>query len=106
MKGLTKSEAQLVNGFCEHIYIVPLNDTITLWNLQGVLGAPNHGIPSQQKYAQHLDVAVEEGWLEPVKDQEDTYKRIGCKRSAGCRMELQILKDKIKYALAGLEWID
>ena len=87
--------------FAEFLYVVPLGDLISLWNIQGACG---RGIPAQQKFEPHLTIAQEMGWLKKVAD--DEYQRIGPKRSAYGRQELQVLKDRLACGLDGGDWDD
>jgi len=68
----------------------------------------NPGVPTEHKYAEHLSLAVEERWIEPVKGEPDTYRRTHrpYRRSAYMRQELQVFKDKLIATLSGQEWRD
>jgi hypothetical protein len=85
-------QQQIAPAFWEFLYKVPAGGTFNLWNLQGALRFDNPGVPTKQKYVEPLQIAIEERWLEPVTNQPDTYRRIGHKRSAYTRHELQLLK--------------
>jgi hypothetical protein len=108
-KDATKGEKMVARAFCEFLYEVPVGTTFTLWNLQGALRFANRAVPATQGYAEHLRIATEAGYVEPVPGKADTYKRLGPvtpQRSAHARAELQVLKDRIICALESREWID
>jgi hypothetical protein len=108
---LTAEEKQIARAFCEFIYEVPFAKTFTLWNVQGALRMVNSGVPDRQAYTEHLRVAADRKWIEPVRGQADTYRRIRQHpnfthhRSAGMRSELQALRDRLICVLSGGEWI-
>jgi hypothetical protein len=98
-------DMKIAREFCNFLYEVPKNEAFTLWNLQGALRFVNRGIPSQQKYVDYLRIAIEAGWIEAV-GKEDTYRRIRYARSGHGRAELQVLKERFRFAAEGLEWLD
>ena len=102
----TSKTHRVAREFCEFLYAVPVNRTFTLWNLQGALRFANSGVPAQQSYAEHLRMATESRFIEPVAGEKDTYRRIGRKKSAYARHELQLLKDKMISAFDGGECCD
>jgi hypothetical protein len=106
---LTVQETAVVRAFCEFIYLPRVGSLIPLSALQGALPVLNHGAPVDQKYTEHLRVAIEMGWIERVKGLPDTYRRIAYlklkkKRSAYMRQELQVLKERMICTLEGRRW--
>jgi hypothetical protein len=106
-----------VRGFCEFLYEVPVGSTFTHRNLQGALRVHNSPgtLTCEQTFNEYLPTAIKHGWIRPNTDPakqhpEDgdagmiVYERIGLKKSALARAELQVLKDRIICEMEGREW--
>lgn len=85
-------------SFCAFLWEVPLGCEFSLWNLQGALRFANPGITYEQKYSEHLRIAVEERLIEPT-NELDTYRRTGHEPSTYVRYQLQALEHKLIEAL-------
>lgn len=99
-----KKEAR---AFAWFLHRVPVKLTFTLWNLQGALRGGALGVPSEQTYAQHLQHALESGFIERVAGEPDTYRRIWPRRSSWYsywRLTDELVS-KAAYAEVGAEWL-
>ena len=77
-------EKAIAGAFCDFIREVPVNETFTLYNVQGVLRGFKPVIPDEQDYEELLQGAIMNRWIEPVEGEPDTYQRVGWKFLKDC----------------------
>ena len=68
----TKMEQSIVGAFCKVLYFVPAGQPVTLDFIQGALRGINPGVPSQQDYAIHLQVAIRYRYIKAVDGAKNT----------------------------------
>lgn len=103
-RGQRSGLTSIVVAFCTFLYEVPEGTTFTLWNLQGAVDAAAGDVHAKHILAESLRIAIEERWIRKTAD--ESYLKIGHRRSSLAWAQLQELKDRIVCAAEGRAWLD